>query len=107
MEYSLIENDVRVTLHDETGEGWNGDWDCDDPNDQLLLRFDVDHFENGDWVAVDNASYCTAIPASIDPEKANRAVKIIMKEVADCVRSGTSIKRKCEFLSWMSEKDFS
>jgi hypothetical protein len=107
MNYCLIDRDVRVSLHDQTGEGWNGDWDCDDPKDQLLLRFDVDVFANGDWVPVDNASYCTAIPASIDPIKANKAVEVIMMEVGDSVRGGVSIKKKCEFLSWMSEKDLS
>ena len=105
MNYILIDNDVRVSLHDETSEGWGGDYDMEDPNDQLLLRFDVDYFANGDWQAVDNASYCTAIPANIEPEKAQKAVEVIMNEVGDSVRSGTSIKKICEFLSWMSPKD--
>ena len=101
MEYTLVDNGVKVTLHDETGEGWNGDYDPSDPNDSLLLRFDVDHLVDGEWEPVDNGSMCTGLSADISPEKANVALQIIMKEVGDPVRAGNSIKKTCERLSWI------
>ena len=101
MNHELIKNNVRVSLHDETHEGWNGDFDPDDPNDCLLLRFDVDFMDNGDWEPVENGSMCTRLPANLEPAKAQKALQMIMDEVGDCVRGGISIKKKCEWLSWI------
>ncbi len=101
MNYKLIDNDVKVELHDETNEGYNGDYNPDDPEDKLLMRFDVFKFENKEWVEVDNSSYCTELPSDLDPEKAHRVLSLIMMEVADDVRANISIKKKCEWLSWI------
>ena len=101
MNHELIQNNVRVCLHDETNEGWNGDFDPDDPNDCLLLRFDVDFMDNGSWEPVDNGSMCTRLPADLEPVKAQQALQIIMNEVGDAVRAGISIKKACEHLSWI------
>lgn len=101
MNYILVDNGVRVSLHDETNEGWNGDYDPNDPTDTLLLRFDVDHMVDGDWEPVDNGSMCTGLPASLSSDKADMALRIIMNEVGDPVRAGYSIKKTCERLSWI------
>lgn len=101
MEYSKTQDNVRVTLSDDTFEGYNGDYDPNDPDDQLLMRFDVYHLVNGDWEAVDNASYCTNLPNTIKPEDAERVMGYILSEVADAVRQDISIKKRCERLSWI------
>ena len=101
MNHELIKNNVRVSLHDETHEGWNGDYNPDDPNDCLLLRFDVDFLYDGDWEPVENGSMCTRLPANLEPAKVQKALQMIMDEVGDCVRGGLSIKKKCEWLSWI------
>jgi hypothetical protein len=98
VKYSLIEDEVRVDLHDETNEGWNGDYNADDPTDELLLRFDISY--QGE--PVDNASYCTQIPANISDQQANQVLRLIMQEVKSSVIGGVSIKKKCEYLSWIS-----
>lgn len=105
MNHKLIQNDVMVELHDETCEGWNGDYDATDPNDELLLRFDVSRLVNGEWEPVDNASYCTQLPASTSSDKIAKALTSIMSEVSDAVRGGFSIKKTCERMSWISDNE--
>jgi hypothetical protein len=104
MEYQLVDNNVRVVLHDSTNEGWGGDYDSSDPDDQLLLRFDVDErIDNSDsWQPIDDASYCTALPASTPKDLLNKALEIIMSEVKEAVEKGYSIKKTCECLSWIN-----
>lgn len=93
-------NGVRVELS-WIGEGCEGDFDPGDPEDQPLLRFDVSKFEDGSWEAVDDSSYCTQIPATTEPGQVMKIAERILDEVEDAVRSGNSIKRQCERLSWI------
>ena len=91
------------------GEGICGDYDPDDPNDVNLLRFDVYIRENGAWEAVDDASYCTQMPASTDSvilEKALRHIFLEYKDALD-VYPHCSVKKLGERLSWISPDDFS
>jgi len=92
----------RVEL-ESIGEGYNGDFDPSDPNDVELLRFSVDQREtlDDDWTGVENASYCTELPADIDDETAEKALTNIIDAAGDALREGTH-KRLCEKLSWMS-----
>ena len=101
MYYNLIDNDVKVSLHDETNEGYNGEYNPDDPEDKLLMRFDIYQYKDNEWVEVDNSSYCTELPSNLGADKAHQALSIIMLEVADDVRANISIKKKCEWLSWI------
>jgi len=103
MNYSKDHNNVRVTLHDETHEGYNGDYDPNDPDDQRLMRFDVERWFNGEWVAVDDAFYCTLIPNTINGTTAGMLLDQIYAEVADAVNQGISIATACERLSWLGE----
>ena len=81
----FVENDVRVQFV-ELGEGLNGDYNPDDPNDVELLRFDVyvrpegdeqdyglDEFVaedgTGSWVDPGGASYCTNVPVTATPQQ--------------------------------------
>jgi hypothetical protein len=104
MEYQLVDGNVRVVLHDSTNEGWGGDYDSSDPDDQLLLRFDVDQrIGNTDsWQPIDDASYCTALPANTPREFLDKALQLIMLEVKEAVETGYSIKKTCERLSWIN-----
>lgn len=100
MEY--IKDNVKVSFED-IGEGINGFYNPDDPDDVALLRFDVYSLtSDGEWDAIDDASYCTNVPVSTDPEKVNQLLETIMCEVYDDVCAGISIKKKCEGLSWLS-----
>ena len=42
----LIKGNRKVDLW-QAGEGWNGDYDPDDPNDVELWRFDVQELVDG------------------------------------------------------------
>lgn len=105
MNHKLVKDTVMVELHDETSEGWNGDYDPNDPGDDLLLRFDVSQLVNNQWESVDNGSYCTRLPATLEKQKVEKALQAIMREVYDPVTSGYSIKKTCEVLSWIHPND--
>jgi len=99
---SLIRNSVKVEF-ENIGEGRCGDYDPDDPDDVNLLRFSVYYLcDEIAWVPVDDASYCTQLPANTSREILEQATRRIMDEVEDAVRSGDSVKKMCEELSWMS-----
>ena len=97
----LIRGNVKVEWV-ELGEGYDGDYSPIDPEDRELLRFDVSRrTANGEWEAVEDASYCTLTPADT-PEDVQRALlALLMDEVYDPVEAGQSIKKLCERLSWI------
>lgn len=79
------------------GEGWDGDYNPDDPEDTELLRFDV--YKDGEMV--EDASYCTQVPADTPEPEQRRLLKIIMDEVRSPLEGDNSIKKLCERLSWI------
>lgn len=83
------------------GEGLDGDYNPGDPNDVPLLRFSVYKKINGQWEAMDDASYCTQLPATITTKKALEAAGQILSLVENTVLEGGSIKKICEKLSWI------
>lgn len=93
-------NGIRVEL-ESIGEGVNGDFDPNDPDDIELLRFFIYRHDGIDWVPVDDATYCTVLPVAASTPMKIMAVEFIYKAIAEDVRAGLSIKRKCEELSWM------
>lgn len=97
----LIEDNVKVSWS-ECGEGYNGDYNPEDPDDVELLRFDVYRWDGIDWEPVDNASYCTGVPVNTPTERQTELLRVILDDVADDVRAGISIKKKCEHLSWIT-----
>jgi hypothetical protein len=97
----IVDRYVRVEWTD-LGEGVDGDYDPTNPEDVALLRFDISRWNGFDWEPVDDASYCTNVPASTDTDTLMTLLQEIMNEVGDDVRGGISIKKKCEGLSWLS-----
>jgi len=115
--HALIEDKVKVIFED-IGEGWNGDYNPDDPDDVSLYRFDVfaheslkneyaedSMIEDGYGFMLDS-SYCTQMPTNTPKPIMDMALKRIMEEVKDAVIDGYSIKKICEGLSWLSPSDF-
>lgn len=96
----LIEDDVVVEWVN-LGEGRSGDYDPDDPEDKNLLRFDVSQWIKGELVEVSNASYCTMVEADSTNEYKQKGLETIMLHVHDPVMAETSIKKVCEWLSWL------
>lgn len=85
------------------GEGYRGDYDPEDPEDDNFLRFSVYvKNEEGDWEEVDDATYCTY--NSIDtPEKDLKSMlKTIFDEYRDVITEypvDVSVKKLGERLS--------
>lgn len=100
---AAIDRNVKVEWTD-CGEGLCGEYDAEDPDDIHLLRFDVYVVRDGSWVAVDDASYCTQMPADTGLEILKRAVKRLAKEYADVLADDpdTSVKKLGEGLSWIA-----
>ncbi len=98
---TLIKGNIKVEWA-KLGEGIDGDYNPDDPDDVELLRFDVSRKTKGHWEAIDDASYCTQIPVSATPEQRQSGLEWIMAEVYEPASQGASIKKICELLSWLS-----
>ena len=87
------------------GEGLCGGYNPNDPEDMNLLRFDI--YQRGnkreDWQAVEDASYCTRVPATADMEYLEVTLKTIFLRYEDALRDDpyASVKKLGEELSWL------
>lgn len=110
----VVERDgIRVEWVD-LGEGWSGDWDEDDPDDEPLLRFDVyihkDRLEelvgyNAEpcfsegyegWYSPQDSSYCTRMNANAPRDVLIEALEAIWASV-DHEGCGKNL----EHMSWI------
>ena len=102
-------DDVRVEFV-ALGEGRDGDYNPDDPNDVELLRFDVyvrwdepEAPESGfvsegiEWASVDDGSYCCGIPVDATEEQKQAALKWIHDHIGNPPR-----KHAMEAVSWIA-----
>lgn len=96
---SIIRGDVRIDWVN-LKEGKDGDYDPSDPDDENLLRFDAYKMSNGEWVEVEDSSYCTQVPAGTSEEILRRILVHFMDFIYDDVVGYGKAKRKCEILSW-------
>lgn len=94
---------LRVEMEYD-GEGVDGDYFHDDPNDEPLMRFWVfDKEEDGEQM--DNGSFCTQLKAYDDGATIDKAVNLILHEAKEAVKAGQGFKRKMAELSWLSADD--
>lgn len=112
---SIRSDKLRVDWYN-AGEGICGDYNPDDPDDVNYLRFDVycrpqdeDSMEAIDgWIAVEDASYCTLMPADAGEDTLLRSLTYIFSryclEIANYPTQ--SLKKLGEELSWISPVDF-
>jgi hypothetical protein len=99
---ALTKGPVRVAWT-RLGEGWCGDYDPDDPDDEELLRFDVYlRDEAGEYQPVRGASYCTRFPVEADGQLKHLALRLILGLVYEPLVSGYPIAHLCEQLSWIT-----
>ena len=85
------------------GEGNDGDYNPNDPEDEPLLRFDTDRRIDGGWEEVDAGRYCVHFRADITAEDAQLAAKYLLDRIE--IAGGSHPKRLCEQLSWTTMKD--
>lgn len=107
----LIYDDKLLAEWVNDGEGICGDYNPSDPEDVNLLRFDISYntnppeAEEQNWEEVEDASYCTCVPADNSLTYLSKTLWIIFKEyreVIDDYISGHSVKKLGERLSWIS-----
>jgi hypothetical protein len=98
--FRAIRGDVMIEFVN-LGEGRDGDYQPSDPEDINLLRFDVSRREDGEWVGVEGASYCTQVAASTPAAERGRLLSMLMDEFYQPVTDRVSIKRAAERLSWI------
>ena len=87
------------------GEGFCGDYNPNNPDDEELLRFDIYYREdeNAEWKEVEDASYCTFVSVDDDEETKEFHLIHIWKEYNDVLFHDTtaSVKKLGERLSWV------
>lgn len=77
--------DVAVEWYN-AGEGWDGDYNPDDPEDVNLLRFDFYGRKDGKWLTVLDSSYCTQVPADTPDNVLANLLEVLMDEGEDAVQ---------------------
>lgn len=98
----LVRSDSDVSVEFTwIGEGICGDYNEADPDDRPLMRFYVQRLVGDEWQDVEDASYCTNIDARTDEALIAAHAETILNQVKDDVRVGKSIKKICEYLSWL------
>jgi hypothetical protein len=103
----LIRDNVKVELED-IGEGISGEYDENNPEDVSLLRFYVSvRGEDGEWEAVDDASYCTNLPTDLPDFKKKIALNALMNEFHNVLANDptASVKGLGEQMSWIAPED--
>jgi hypothetical protein len=114
---------VRVDL-EWNFEGIDGDYDASDSDDIPLLRYavyrkftkdcknnadrlcdDFRRFKIGEWMEVDDSSYCTQLSALENRDSLIEAAQFILTYVQSGVRDFSHEKRLYELLSWVGIKD--
>lgn len=97
-----IEWDGIVVALENIGEGYSGEYDSRDPEDEQLMRIYVSVRCGEELVDYDDGSACTRIPASRSAEKLTEMCILIMRRVFEPVSSSLSIKKIIEELSWLT-----
>ena len=107
----ITKGNIRVEFV-RLGEGYEGDYNPDDPDDEELYRFDVSYKHNGKWHEIPDASYCTAMPVKTEKAILRKALTLIADEYYNACSgryipgSSPSVKRMGESLSWLNPADF-
>jgi hypothetical protein len=98
-----VEEDGVKVEYDWMGEGDNGDYQPDNPEDKPLLRFTVYQLKGATWHPVEDSSNITLLPITTSEEILGKLARYILNIVKNHVLIGRKIKGECERLSWISE----
>jgi hypothetical protein len=113
-EIEVVRGDVQL-VWEWIGEGYEGDFNDEDPDDEPLLRFSVYArnlddtareemgYPDEEWVPVEDASYCTGVSAKEDREELTKALELMSDRVWGAFQSDSpptfGLKGTCEDLS--------
>lgn len=107
-----LEKQGLVMDLDDLGEGENGDYDPDDPEDTPLLRFSFyarptgAGDKDGELMEIRDSSYCTLIDARLDFETRLACALVVFRNIQQVVgpypdEYAQGAKRACEEMSAM------
>lgn len=96
---------VRIVLQD-INEGYNGDYNPEDPYDMPLLRFYGYLWDSKTqhWEDPGDCSYCTALPANLSREDGEIAVELLMQALGQKIIDGTH-EAEARIMSWIGIED--
>jgi len=102
-----MNDDVLKVEWENLNEGWHGDYNPEDPDDENLLRFSAYAWSGDRWEYIEDSSYCTRVPASTDEAELERLLRIIFNEFRDVITDYetaqiVSVKKLGERLSWIA-----
>ena len=105
----LTRGNLQIEWED-LGEGLDGDYDPENPEDIHLLRFSLYDISKKDFLErreqLDDCSYCTLMPVDTPKDILMKALEYMMDEFIEVINAGYSGKKTGERLSWISP-DFS
>lgn len=88
------------------GEGYNGDYNPNDPEDCELLRVDVYYKKDdeGSWLNETAYSYCTCFPVDEAAEKKQKALNYLFDQYNSFIAAhpGESLKSLSERMSYLA-----
>lgn len=99
-ENSVTRGDVRI-VWSRLGEGYNGDYNPNDPQDQELLRFDLWVKYEGRWEMAEGGSYCTLVPVTATPAQRFDLLLVLMDKLYDAVVKGEYYRDIADRMSGM------
>lgn len=88
-------------IFEHIGEGYDGDYNPEDPIDRPLLRCDIYKKDNIDETIRDG-SFCTNIPENTD---VSLLIKTMLDHLEELLSDGSSLSKSMSMYSWYSEKD--
>lgn len=107
-----MDDEVVMTVMDDVlrvdwcniGEGYNGDFDPDDPEDANLLRFDVSVKCVDGWEPVVDGSACTCVPADTPEDVLKRLLQHIFNSYREVIHGCEypSVSRITDKLSYLA-----
>lgn len=114
----VSENGLVKVVLEYIGEGYQGDYDPEDSEDEPLLRYTLYRKNDGnddlgnvaedggnEWCTVHDGSYCTMLSVNDDRDKLVQAAKSMLLQVEDGLTSCNRQKRLYEWLSHFSIND--
>lgn len=108
-EYVHPEDPNMMLTWEWLDEGYNGEYDENDPDDVPLLRFTIYTREQhptegdvGDWEQAEDCSYCTENPIDTDAVYLDDMAREILNEYRRCVLADASPKKAMERCSWIT-----
>lgn len=106
----VVDGPVRVCF-DYIGEGHEGDYDPDDPDDQPLLRLDMqvsaasnyggEDTDDPAWVYPQDGSICTLVSLHSSEEDQHRYLVTAAQRLRTTVEANESVKHLMDRLSWL------